>query len=182
MKVIKRIFSVSVLTSLVFLIFGLLLVFRTEGTIHLISSAIGLVLLINGGSSVIRYFREDKNTINMIYGMVAILAGFVLILNPTTIVSILPFVLGVYFTISGFIKFKYALDIKKYQRKMPVLMSIMSVLMIVCGILFIVNPFEGAVAITKIIGVYLVIYSTLDIVNCFILRKSVDIIVRESRW
>lgn len=181
MNKVKRLFGMSMINSIIFLIFGLLLVFRTEGTIHLISSAIGLILLINGGFSVIKYFREDKNTVNIIYGIVAILAGFVLILNPSTIVSILPFVLGIYFTISGVIKLKYALDIKNYQKSTPVFMLVMSILMIICGILFIVNPFEGAVAITKIIGIYLTIYSVLDIINCFILRKNVDIIIK-SRW
>ena len=119
--------------------------------------------------------------VNIIYGIVAILAGFILILNPTTIVSILPFVLGVYFTISGIIKFKYALDIKNYQRRTPVFMIIVSILMMVCGVLFIINPFEGAVAITQAIGIYLIIYSVLDIINSITLRKDMDIIIK-TRW
>jgi len=170
------------ISSFIFLILGIFLTFRTEGTIHLISSVIGFILLINGGISTIKYFREnDGNKINLIYGAVAILAGFVLILNPTTIVSVLPFVLGIYFTISGFIKLKYALDIKTYKKDTPVFMIIVSVLMIICGILFIINPFEGAIAITQVIGIYLIIYSCLDIVNCIISRKNIDIIIK-SKW
>ena len=181
MKAIKRLFGINMISSIIFLILGLLLVFKTEGTINLISSIIGVILLMNGGFSTIKYFKENDNKVNIIYGIVAILAGFILILNPTTIVSILPFVLGVYFTISGIIKFKYALDIKNYQRRTPVFMVIVSILMMVCGVLFIINPFEGAVAITQAIGIYLIIYSVLDIINSITLRKDMDIIIK-TRW
>ena len=181
MKAIKRLFGINMISSIIFLILGLLLVFKTEGTINLISSIIGVTLLMNGGFSTIKYFKENDNKVNIIYGIVAILAGFILILNPITIVSILPFVLGVYFTISGIIKFKYALDIKNYQRRTPVFMIIVSILMMVCGVLFIINPFEGAVAITQAIGIYLIIYSVLDINNYITLRKDMDIIIK-TRW
>lgn len=181
MKAIKRLFGINMISSIIFLILGLLLVFKTEGTINLISSIIGVILLMNGGFSTIKYFKENDNKVNIIYGIVAILAGFILILNPTTIVSILPFVLGIYFTVSGIIKLKYALDIKNYQRRTPVFMVIVSILMMVCGVLFIINPFEGAVAITKIIGIYLIIYSVLDIINSITLRKDMDIIIK-NRW
>ena len=181
MKAIKRLFGINMISSIIFLILGLLLVFKTEGTINLISSIIGVTLLMNGGFSTIKYFKENDNKVNIIYGIVAILAGFILILNPTTIVSILPFVLGVYFTISGIIKLKYALDIKNYQRRTPVFMIIVSILMMVCGVLFIINPFEGAVAITQAIGIYLIIYSVLDIINSITLRKDMDIIIK-TRW
>ena len=181
MKTIKKLFGINMISSIMFLILGLLLVLKTKGTINLISSIIGVILLMNGGFSTIRYFKENNNKVNIIYGIVAILAGFILILNPTTIVSILPFVLGIYFTVSGIIKLKYALDIKNYQRRTPVFMVIVSILMMVCGVLFIINPFEGAVAITKIIGIYLIIYSVLDIINSITLRKDMDIIIK-NRW
>lgn len=181
MKAIKRLFGINMISSIIFLILGLLLVFKTEGTINLISSIIGVILLMNGGFSTIKYFKENDNKVNIIYGIVAILAGFILILNPTTIVSILPFVLGIYFTVSGIIKLKYALDIKNYQRRTPVFMVIVSILMMVCGVLFIINPFEGAVAITQAIGIYLIIYSVLDIINSITLRKDMDIIIK-NRW
>lgn len=181
MKTIKKLFGISIASSFIFLVLGLFLVFKTEGIINLISSIIGIILLINGGLSLIKYFKEDNNTVNIIYGIVAILAGFILILNPTTIVSILPFVLGIYFTINGVVKLKYALDVKKYQKNTPVFMIIISILMIVCGGVFVINPFEGAIAITQAIGIYLIIYSVLDIINCFILRKDIDIITNR-KW
>lgn len=175
MKVIKKLFGMSFITSIVFLIFGLFLIFKTEGTIQLISSVIGVILLINGGLAIIRYFRDGEygTKVEFVSGVVAIVAGLVIILNPKAIISILPFILGIYFTITGVIKLKYALDIYSYKKENPLFMMILSILTIVCGILFIVNPFSGAVALTQIVGIFMSVYACLDIANYFVLKKDI---------
>lgn len=172
----KRVFGFSIFTSCLFLALGLFLFFRPEGTINLISSIIGILLLINGGITLINYFRNQAYSsykIELIYGLIAVIAGFVLILNPVAIVSVLPFILGIYFVISGIFKLKYVADIKSIKNQIPVFSLIISILMILCGVLFIVNPFGGAIAITKTIGIFMSIYAILDIINYFCIRKSV---------
>jgi len=172
----KRVFGFSVFTSIFFLALGLFLFFRPEGTINLISSLIGILLLINGGITLINYFRNQiysNYKIELIYGIVIVVSGFALILNPVAIVSILPFILGIYFVISGAFKLKYAFDIKTSRGTMPMFSLLVSILMILCGILFIVNPFGGAIAITQAIGIFMSIYGLLDIVNYFCIRKDI---------
>lgn len=179
MNTIKKLFKINLLTSFIFLIIGLFLVFRTEGTISLISSIIGIILLFNGGFSIIKYFQrkeEHFHNVNMIYGIVAIIAGFILILNPSAVASILPFVLGIYFTITGITKLKYAWDIHNYRKENPVFMFFLSGLTTICGIILIINPFQGAVAITQMIGIFMIVYAFLDIVNYFILRRDIKLI------
>jgi len=174
----KRVFGFSLFVSIIFLILGIFLVFRTEGTINLISSIIGVLLLANGGITLINYFRNQEHSypIELIYGILVVIAGFVLILNPIAIVSVLPFVLGVYFIISGAMKLKYVLDIKNNKSSMPIYSLIISILMIVCGILFVINPFSGAIAITQAIGIFLMVYSILDIINYFCIRKDIKML------
>ena len=58
---------------------------------------------------------------------------------------------------------------------------------LVCGLLLVLNPFGGAVTLTIIIGVFLVIYSVLDLVECIIIyvsnRKSKkDDSVKEAKY
>lgn len=178
-KFFNRVFGFSIFSSIVFLILGIFLVFRTEGTINLISSVIGIILLLNGGLSLINYFKNEINSayrVELIYGIIAIIAGFVLILNPSAILSVLPFILGIYFVVSGIIKLKYAIDIKNQKIKAPIISMIVPILMIVCGLLFVINPFGGVVAITQVIGIFLIVYSCLDIVNyCFIKKEIKEI-------
>ena len=85
------------------------------------------------------------------------------------------------FVISGIIKLKYAIEIKDNKAKAPIYSMIVSILMILCGILFIVNPFEGAIAITQIIGIFLIVYACLDIINYCCIRKDLKEIKRIFR-
>ena len=113
-EMVNRVFGFSIFTSCIFLGLGLFLFFRPEGTINLIASIIGILLLINGGITLINYFRNlaySNYKIEVIYGFIAVIAGFCLILNPVAIVSVLPFILGIYFAISGLFKLKYVIDI-----------------------------------------------------------------------
>lgn len=169
---LKKIYGINVTVSIVLLIFGLILFFKPETTINLVSTLLGIILIVMGGTSIIK-FIGDKYQMDLVYGVISCVAGLILILNPTAVVSVLPFVLGIYFIISGISKFKYALDVRKYNGRNFITLLIISILITVCGVLFVINPFSGAVAITKIIGIFLVIYSVLDIVNYIMLRKDV---------
>ena len=55
------------------------------------------------------------------------------------------------------------------------------VLIIFSGIIFIINPFEGALAITKIIGIFMIIYALLDIINTVIVKKGVKEIEKSMK-
>lgn len=175
-KLLKRVFGLNIITSIVFLILGMFLIFRAEGTISLISSIIGIILILNGGFSLIQYFRirtASTFRVDLIYGIIAVIAGFVLILNPEAILSVIPFILGIYFVGNGIMNLKYAIDVKNYRNNSSVVSFVSPILMILCGILLIANPFGGVVTVTKLIGIFLVVYSVIDIINYLCIHKGV---------
>ena len=56
----------------------------------------------------------------------------------------------------------------------------MAIVCLVCGVVILFNPFTSAVVVTQIIGLFMIIYAILDIINSFILRKSSNISVEIS--
>ena len=50
---------------------------------------------------------------------------------------------------------------------------LLSILALLCGIVLVFNPFEGATFITKIVGVLLFLYAIIDIVASLRIRKTV---------
>ena len=46
-----------------------------------------------------------------------------------------------------------------------------SILTTICGVMLIFNPFKGAVIVTKIIGILISVYSTLDITSSIVIKK-----------
>ena len=74
--------------------------------------------------------------------------------------------------ISGVLKLGYAITVNKQVKNIiPILLSL---LIIGVGLFLVFNPFEGAEIITKAIGIIIIIYSILDIVECIFIRQLVS--------
>ena len=172
---IKKLFVSSIISSVVLLVVGFFLVLRPASTLSLISYVLGGILVIIGTTSLVNYYKDKKSvsTFELIYGAISLIAGLVLILNPKALASLIPFVLGVWIVISSLKKLKYIWDINDSKNKSWTTSLVITIIMLVLGIILIFNPFEGAVAITRMIGVFVIIYAILDITQSSIIKKNV---------
>ena len=59
------------------------------------------------------------------------------------------------------------------------LTNIISLIILVCGLLLVFNPFGGAVMLTKLIGIFIIVYSILDLLECYTLNKTVKKVVKK---
>ncbi len=178
-ETINKMFMSSILSSAVLLVIGLLLFVRPESTLSLISYTIGGILVIIGTNSLINYYRgkEYVSKFELVYGVLGVLGGFVLILNPKAIVSLIPFIIGVWIVISSLSKIKYSMELNSKKTRAGMISLIITILTLVLGVILIFNPFEGAVFITKMIGLFLFVYAILDIVQSSIIKRDIGAIV-----
>ena len=178
-ETINKMFISSILSSAVLLVIGLLLFLRPEGTLSLISYTIGGILVIIGTNSLINYYRgkEYVSKFELVYGVLGVLGGFVLILNPKAIVSLIPFIIGVWIVISSLSKLKYSINVSSKKTKSGIISLAITILTLILGIVLIFNPFSGAVFITKMIGLFLFVYAILDIVQSSIIKKDGNAII-----
>lgn len=177
MKFIKKIFTINQYLSFILLLFGVILVIKPDDTVTFISNLVGVILLIIGLSSIIKYVKFLCD-IDIIFGVVSTVLGLVLLLNPVAVLSILPFTLGFYITVNGITKLRYAFDLKKYKGKDYINILVMSVLTIICGLILIIRPFSGVTFVIRIIGIILIVYSLIDIVNYHSIKKDIVVIER----
>ncbi|MDD5888979.1 MAG: DUF308 domain-containing protein [bacterium] len=180
MNSLKNFFRSSIAVSSVLIVLGILLVFQSEFTIMAIAYIIGAILIALGVIALIRFFKglndNTKSELDIVYGIVTILLGILSIKNHETIASIIPFVLGIGIIISSSTKLQCAFELKSKnnpQWKMTMLVSIISV---ACGVILLFNPFKGAVIITQIVGVFIIIYGVLDITSTYVIKKNVETI------
>lgn len=182
MKVIKSMYKTSLIFSIILFLLGLLLLLKPEVTLHAISYTIGTILIVWGIIPVISFFtNKEKETyleFNFVIGVFALIFGLIVMLNPNMIGSIIPLLLGIWMIINGITKLSYALSIKDSNSTVS---TIIPLLILVCGIILIFNPFGAAVAITKLVGIFLLIYSILDIIECFSIKKAVKLSVKETK-
>ena len=171
---LKSMFRTSVIVSLALIIVGIFLIVSPETTLSFVSYGTGIILLITGLIPTINFFINKENQkyldISFIFGIIFIIVGIVIIINPKIVASIVPLLIGIWMIINGVIKLYYSILINKTIKSISSI--IISLLILVCGLLLVLNPFGGAVTLTIIIGIFLVVYSVLDLAECIIIYVS----------
>lgn len=174
---LKKVFNISIISSVLLFLFGLILAVNAEGFIKSITVAIGVILLLIGVFPVIDYFRYRKDglgaSIGLISGIFSIVCGLMLLINEDLLMILIPVFIGVWMIINGINKIQVSFEIKDLGEKSWVITFIYSVLIMVLGGYFIVNPISGATTVTSFIGIILCIYAVLDIIDCVIIKVKV---------
>ena len=178
-KGMNKIFNTSIVTSVIILVLGIFLFIQPDTIIHMISIILGGIILIPGIISLIDYLK-NKYQPSLISGVVTIIIGLILIVNTKLVAGILPFILGIYFIVNGINRLQYALQLKK-QKVNYTASFVFSFLIIICGALFIINPFGGALVITKVMGIFMIIYALLDLTNTIIIKKEMHEVKQEMK-
>ena len=170
----KKIFRASIITSILLFLFGLVLIFNSEECIKSISIIIGLILIIIGILPVTSYFRYRKeetiSEISLISGIFSIVCGLMFLFNEEMLLILIPVFIGVWMIINGVNKFRFALDLKDMNETSWIITFIFSILIVVCGGYFIINPARGAKIVSQTLGIIICIYSILDIVDCILIK------------
>ena len=179
-KLSKR-FNTSLIVSIIFVIIGLFLFIKPDTTITVISYTFGGILIISGIFSMYKYFTSDgimgAFRFDLVYGVLLLIAGIFLIAKPTVLESFFPIILGIWIIINSVTKFQYSLVLKKASNDDWPYTCIISILTFIWGIILLFNPLKTALMITQIIGIFIIVYAFLDIVDNFIIRKNIKDIV-----
>ena len=174
---LKKVFNISIISSVLLFLFGLVLAVNAEGFIKSITVAIGVVLLLIGVFPVIDYFRYRKEglgaSVGLISGIFSIVCGLMLLINEDLLMILIPVFIGVWMIINGINKIQVSFEIKDLGEKSWIITFIYSILIMVLGGYFIVNPISGATTVTSFIGIILCIYAVLDIIDCIIIKVKV---------
>lgn len=176
-KFMKKFLRSSIITSVILIILGLLLIYRSENTIMTISYIIGGVLIAIGALALIRYVKNGespalRNELDIVYGIVTVIFGMTIIKNYQAIASIIPAVIGIAIIISSAGKLNYAFQLKADENRLWKTTMVISIISTLCGVVLLFNPFEAMLGIMKIIGVFIIIYAILDIISTLAIKSS----------
>ena len=175
-KFIGRYFKSSIISSLVLIVLGVLLIVQSEATVITISYVIGGILIALGVLAILKFFKnikdDERTDLDIVYGIVCIILGIIIIQNPEAIASIIPFILGFIIIVNSATKLQYSFQLKKEKNKLWISTLLLSLIMAICGSILIFNPFEGAVLLTRVVGIFILIYSVLDIISTFVINST----------
>lgn len=174
----KKVYRISLVSSILLFLFGLLLILNSEAFIKSISAIIGVILLVVGIFPVIDYFRYRKGgivaAVSLISGIFSIVCGLMFLLNENMLMILIPVFVGVWMIINGINKLQVSFSLRDQGEKSWIATFIFSIIIIVLGCYFIINPISGADVVTKTIGIIICIYAILDIVDCILIKMKIN--------
>lgn len=173
-KFLKKAGWTSILTSVVFAIIGLIMIYYPESTIMFISTIIGIFFIVVGIIKIINYFMARGNSTlfsnDIAWGLIAIILGLVTMVYSGTIESIFRIMIGIWIIYSGFTRFNLSFRLKNINSKLWAFVLILSIVMVVGGVY--VTFYPGALIVT--LGVIILIYSIIDLIEGFIFMRNMN--------
>ncbi len=180
-KKINKFVDLSIIASIIFTIIGLCLIIFPDVSLNIMSYVIGGLFLIFG----IYLFTINYNSLiltDMIFfGVMMVLLGVILIVYPKLIAQLIPIVLGIWFITDSIVKIRISLSLKDYDDTPWVLTLILSIISMLCGVVFILHPLASSEVITTFIGVLIMIYALSDIIDMFMFKKHINDVVKSFK-
>lgn len=179
---LRSMYKTSIVLSIILMIIGIFLLIKPETTLYAISYFVGVVLIVWGLFPIISFLtnKESKKfmELSFVTGIIAFLFGIVIMIKPDMIGSIIPLLMGIWMIINGSIKLYYSFILNRESNAMSSI--IISLLMLIGGMVLVVNPFEGAIVLTQLIGISFIVYSILDLMECISIFKTYRTIKKDK--
>lgn len=180
-KKINKFVDLSIIASIIFTIIGLCLIIFPDVSLNIMTYVIGGLFLIFG----IYLFTINYNSLiltDMIFfGVMMVLLGVILIVYPKLIAQLIPIVLGIWFITDSIVKIRISLSLKDYDDTPWVLTLVLSIISMLCGVVFILHPLASSEVITTFIGALIMIYALSDIIDMFMFKKHINDVIKSFK-
>ena len=162
----------SVAMSLAEIVIGILLLVNPVGFTSHIIVTFGVVLMITGIGTTIKYFRTEPEDAAvgqvLVKGLLELLGGAFCAFNSHWFIATFPvltLVYGVVILVTGITKLQWTVDIIRMKRSKWLWMAISAAISIVCGITVITNPFSTTAVLWMFIGISLIVDAVFDMIG-----------------
>lgn len=170
-----KIKHLSIITVLASLIIGVVLIVRPDEALQTVSLICGVTIILLGIGSWIYYFVKDNLLFLAIMGTLALITGIIICVKYKAIITILLLIFGIFLIISGIIDLISAIDAKKKNIRGWGISLAMAAAVIILGLIVSANPFDSMVLVTRLLGAALLVYSVMDIIAFFQVKKAASL-------
>ena len=155
--------SKNLLNPIIYLVLGLLLMFRSNQVVELLFYVLGIIVIIYGIKSFVLYYQNKEivqyKNINLTIAVVSIIIGVLLIVLSGVLETSIRYVLGFFFIFMGVSRLFTSISFNNYKN----FSTVSNIILIALGIYSIF--FSNAVLV--IIGVILVINAIILFIDYF---------------
>lgn len=171
----KNILS-EVLMYLCILVLGICLAVWADKVTSFVSIALGILALVYAITRFVYYFKSKEkimaDNLDFITAIVIFVIGLVLIIKVNFLKELVSFIIGIYILLSSVLKLSESINLGKNLNTKLTGPTVLSLIGIFIGILCIIGKFILPDMIITYIGILLIIYSIISIIELFMLNKK----------
>lgn len=170
-KYFKRSSWADIIISLIFIVFGVLIVAKPEATLGAISILLGILFIAMGVIKLIEYYTSDpKEDLLLTFALISVIFGVIVLFASDSVLAFFRIILGLWIIATGILDLQTILAWKEVKSPYWTLSLVFTLLMILAGIIILVNQ---QIVITAM-GVLIIIYGVLDIIDRIIFMKKIN--------
>lgn len=170
-KFLKRSGWTDIIVSLLFILFGVMLISRPESIISMISILLGTICVIIGVLRLIDYYSANKQDNYMLaMSVVVIITGIIIMFCSEIILSVFRIIIAIWIIYSGLMNLQTTIVWRDYKSKLWLTTLLLAIAMIISGIYILIN--NGAML--QIVGGIVVAYGVIDVIENLIFIKKID--------
>ncbi len=162
----------SLVYSIILLILGIFLTLNANGVLNIVFDILGSLVMIYGVYKLVMALKlkKDFKAINnslMSSSIMSLIFGLLIIILSQVLINAINVVTGIWLIFTGISKLNVALSIGSIKEKDFIVSLISSILIIGLGLYTIMSQN----VVLTIIGILLIIYSVIDIINYIVRNK-----------
>ena len=170
-KFLKRSNWTDIVISIIFVLFGVLLIAKPEETVGAISIILGILFIAMGVLKLVEYYTSDtKEDWLLTIALITVIVGIIILFASDAILSVFRVILGLWIIATGIMDLQTTLIWKEVKSPYWTVAVLLSMLMILAGIVILIN--QNIVFTTM--GVIIVVYGILDIIDRIIFMKKIN--------
>ncbi len=170
-KFLKRSSWTDIVISIIFVLFGVLLIAKPDETVGAISIILGIVFIAMGVLKLVEYYTSDtKEDWLLTVALITVILGVVILFASDAILSLFRVIVGIWIIATGIMDFQTTLVWKEVKSPYWTVAVLLSILMMLAGIVILINQ---NILITTM-GIIIVVYAVLDIIDRIIFMKKIN--------
>ncbi|MCQ2378736.1 MAG: DUF308 domain-containing protein [Victivallaceae bacterium] len=162
--------GVLLFRGILIVVFGILMFTDFTAIINLVTMILGIVLLVDGGATLIGMFAGRKVSASLIASsLFLIIFGILALKQPFAINTLILVVIGIWLAAGGIQEIVFC-----FTAKRPFLSILSGILSLLAGALFIISPWSGLAAIGTLLGILLVVSGVTMISTAILLGQKLN--------
>lgn len=164
----NKLLSSNIIMGLMYIIIGALIAFNPLLTQIVLIYIIGILAIFYGVNLIVRYFRGFNGyisiIIDLIMGILLVGSGIYVLFNPVISSLTLPMVAGIYLIVDAIVKIPASYQAYKVF-DIPLWIILITILIpFILGLLLVLEPFNTAMQIVMITGIFFIISGIIDVI------------------